>query len=187
MSVTHRSNSAQLVLLSVDQCVACQTWPGSGLRLGILICEFLFWLWGTSFDVVLWRRRGCAAYLAILCWRRRRRTRFLSFYLSQSFFFDRVEDRQRVLDRMVNYIFYLKLILVVGVGIRERTEFLREMEAVRDILRWYEIFGHLDAIMEVTHLVRSSSWDKNSITQTLYNRVSVKDENPLIINFQFNC
>ena len=67
---------------------------------------------------------------------------------------------------------YLQLVLVVGVGVGEVAELLRELEAEVEVLRGDEVLGDLDAGVEVADLVRRAGRDEHRVPHALHDGVA---------------
>lgn len=65
------------------------------------------------------------------------------------------ERGDRVLHRVVDDVLDLELVLVVRVRVGQVAELLRQLEAVGHRLGRDEVLGHLDAAVQVPHLVVS--------------------------------
>ena len=53
---------------------------------------------------------------------------------------------------MVDYVFDLELVLMVGVVLCQISELLSEMKTVLGQLRADKVFGNLDTVMQISHL-----------------------------------
>lgn len=78
-----------------------------------------------------------------------------------------VQVTEHILGRMVDDVLDLQLVLVVLVRVRQLPELVRQLEAVGDVLRRHKVLGHLDAVVQVPHLMRCPSRNEYRITQTL--------------------
>ena len=63
-----------------------------------------------------------------------------------------VQDGDSALDGVVQDALHLKLVLVVGVPLREVAKLLGQVEAVADVFRRDEVLGNLDAVVEISDL-----------------------------------
>ena len=62
------------------------------------------------------------------------------------------QDGDRVFDAVVDDVLDLELVFVVGVRVRQGAEFLRQLEAVRHVLRRHKVLGHFDAAVQIADL-----------------------------------
>ena len=62
------------------------------------------------------------------------------------------QDGDRVFDAVVDDVLDLELVFVVGVRVRQGAEFLRQLEAVRHVLRRHKVLRHFDAAVQIADL-----------------------------------
>ena len=63
-----------------------------------------------------------------------------------------LQDSHRVLDRVVQDVLDLELVLVIGVTLAQVPELLGLVEAPLKVLGRHEVLGHLDAVVHVPDL-----------------------------------
>lgn len=73
------------------------------------------------------------------------------------------EHGEGVLDGVVDDVLDLQLVLVVGMRVRQFPELLRQVEAVRHILRRDKVLCHFDAVVQISYLITNTeSYEENS-------------------------
>ena len=87
------------------------------------------------------------------------------------------QDGDGALDRVVDDVLDLELVLVVGVPLRQVPELLREVEAVARVLGGDEVLGDLDAVVKVAHLVGGAGGNEDRVPLALDDGVTCQSVN----------
>ncbi len=83
-----------------------------------------------------------------------------------------VQPRQSRLDGVVQDGLDLQLVLVVGVPLCQVPELLCQVDAVADVLRRHKVLGHLNAVVQVAHLVAGAGRDEDGVAHALHDGVA---------------